>query len=116
LRLQQVKLAQLQKYLPTLQLKKAMLQAEVNYTQQEIEKLQQEFDTQEKQISRYSSLFSDRATNDFYAALNIIDVRKRYENIAGVDIPIFEDVSFAPGTYSLFDTPIWYESAIAGVK
>ena len=40
LRLQQLKLAQLLKYLPTLQLKKAMLQAEVNFTQQEIETLQ----------------------------------------------------------------------------
>lgn len=116
LRLQQVKLAQLQKYLPTLQLKKAMLQAEVNYTQQEIEHLQHEFDTQEKQIARYSALFSDRATNDFYASLNIIEVQKRYENIAGVDIPIFENVAFAPSVYSLFDTPIWYESAIAGVR
>jgi len=116
LRLQQIKLAQLKKYLPTLQLKKAMLQAEVNYTQQEIEQLQQEFNLQEKLISRYSALFSDRATNDFYSSLNITEVHKRYENIAGVDIPIFEDVAFAPSTYALFDTPVWYESAIEGVK
>lgn len=116
LRLQQLKLAQLRKYLPTLQLKKAMLQAEVNYTQQEIEHLQHEFNLQEKQISRYSALFSDRATNDFYSSLNITEVHKRYENIAGVDIPIFENIEFAPATYALFDTPVWYESAIEGVK
>ncbi|MCX6990111.1 MAG: V-type ATP synthase subunit D [Chlamydiae bacterium] len=116
LRLQQLKLAQLLKYLPTLQLKKAMLQAEVNYTQQEIETLQTEFELQENKISRFSSLFSDRATNDFFSALNIIGVHKRYENIAGVDIPIFESVSFSPSNYSLFDTPIWYESAIEAVK
>ena len=116
LRLQQVKLSQLLKYLPTLQLKKAMLQAEVNYTQQEIETLQGEFDSEENRISRFSALFSDRATNDFFSALNITQVHKRYENIAGVDIPIFESVSFSPATYSLFDTPIWYESAILAVK
>jgi V/A-type H+-transporting ATPase subunit D len=116
LRLQQLKLAQLLKYLPTLQLKKAMLQAEVNFTQQEIETLQSEFELQENKVSRFSSLFSDRATNDFFSALNITQVHKRYENIAGVDIPIFESVSFAPSSYSLFDTPIWYESAIDAVK
>jgi len=116
LRLQQLKLAQLLKYLPTLQLKKAMLQAEVNFTQQEIETLQSEFELQENKVSRFSSLFSDRATNDFFSALNITQVHKRYENIAGVDIPIFESVSFSPSSYSLFDTPIWYESAIDAVK
>jgi V/A-type H+-transporting ATPase subunit D len=116
LRLQQVKLAQLQKYLPTLQLKKAMLQSEVNFTQLEIEQLDADFSKQETTISRFSSLFSDRSTHDFFSALNISDVSKRYENIAGVDIPILEKVVFSPGSYSLYDTPIWYEAAIDSVK
>jgi V/A-type H+-transporting ATPase subunit D len=116
LRLQQVKLAQLQKYLPTLQLKKAMLQSEVNFTQLEIEQLDADFSRQETTISRFSSLFSDRSTHDFFSALNISEVSKRYENIAGVDIPIFEKVIFSPGSYSLYDTPIWYEAAIDAVK
>jgi V/A-type H+-transporting ATPase subunit D len=116
LRLQQVKLAQLQKYLPTLQLKKAMLQAEVSLSQQEIEQLTSEFDLQDKHIRRFSPLFSERATNDFFSALTIQQVHKKHENIAGVDIPIFEHVSFAPAEYSLFDSPVWYEAAIDAVK
>lgn len=116
LRIQQVKLAQLQKYLPTLQLKKSMLQAEVNYTQQEIEQLSGEFDLQEGHIAKFSALFTDRSSNDFFTALNIHEVNKKYENIAGVDIPLFDGITFSSNQYSLFDTPIWYESAIASVK
>ncbi|NDD58388.1 MAG: V-type ATP synthase subunit D [Chlamydiae bacterium] len=116
LRIQQVKLAQLLKYLPTLQLKKAMLQAEVNLCQQEIEQIQAEFNQQETVVSRFSALFSERSIHDFFSALNVTEVRKSYENIAGVDIPLFEGVSFSSPNYMLFDTPIWYESAILGVK
>lgn len=116
LRLQQIKLSQLQKYLPTLQLKKAMLQAEVNLTQQEIEQQMTEFASTEKLIARFSSLFSDRATSDFFSALTIERVIKKHENIAGVDIPIFEGIAFKPADYLLFDSPVWYEPAIDAVK
>ena len=116
LRLQQVKLSELQKYLPPLQLKKAMLQAEVSECQQEITQVLKEFDQQGEVIARFSALFSDRAINDFFSALDITEVRKKYENIAGVDIPVFEGISFAPASYMLFDTPIWYESAINAVR
>lgn len=116
LRAQQVKLAQLQKYLPTLQLKKAMLQAEVSQVQAEIEKLQAEFYDQEARIGRYAALFSERNTGDFFSAISIEKVEIVHENIAGVDIPIFEKIIFAPGIYSLYDTPVWFESALEGVK
>ena len=43
LRTQQNKLSQLQKYLPTLQLKKAMLQAEVNEARIEIAQCEKEY-------------------------------------------------------------------------
>jgi V/A-type H+-transporting ATPase subunit D len=116
LRVQQIKLAQLQKYLPTLQLKKAMLQVEVNLSQQEIEQLMNQFHQQEKIITRFSALFTDRSINDFFSALNINEIQKTHENIAGVDIPVFENIVFSSPSYMLFDTPIWYESAIDAVK
>jgi V/A-type H+/Na+-transporting ATPase subunit D len=116
LRVQQVKLAQLQKYLPTLQLKKAMLQVEVNQTQAEIEQLKFDFHQMEERVRHYAALFSERNTGDFFSAVTIVEVRKSYENIAGVDIPLFEEILFSPASYSLFDTPVWFESAIEGVK
>jgi len=116
LRTQQVKLVQLQKYLPTLQLKKAMLQVEVSHAQQEIENLFVDFDCTDQRIEHYAALFTDRNAIDLFSAVKIKEVKKRYENIAGIETPLFEDVEFEPSTYALFDTPPWMESAVDGVK
>lgn len=116
LRLQQVKLQQLQKYLPTLQLKKALLQIEVNQVASEIELLKGNLAIEEEALDKYSALFSEKNSGRFFSSVSIEEVKVAYENIAGVDIPIFEEVVFGKPTYSLFDTPIWYESAMTGVR
>jgi len=116
LRMQQLKLERLGKYLPTLQLKKAMLQMEVNCAQLEIEEYSAQFGQVEQQASRYCSLFTDKGASQLFSSVTILTVEKSYENVAGVDIPLFEKVVFAPGAYSLFDTPVWLDSAIDGVK
>ncbi len=116
LRIQQLKHDRLRKYLPTLQLKKAMLQVEVNLAQGEIELLAVRFSEQLEKVGQYSSLFTDRNAPDLFSTVKIHQVVKTFENIAGVDIPIFEQVVFEPSTYALFETPIWFESAIQGLK
>lgn len=116
LRAQQVKLDRLRKYLPTLQLKKAMLQMEVNQAQVEIEQLTAEFNAFQDKVGKYSSLFTERSASDLFSAIKVQQVETTYENIAGVEIPNFERIIFEPSTYSLFDTPVWFESAILGIK
>ncbi|MES2345330.1 MAG: V-type ATP synthase subunit D [Chlamydiota bacterium] len=112
LRSQQVKLAQLQKYLPTLQLKKAMLQVEVNTAQHEINQLKGEFKSAEERVLKFSRLLSDKSAPDLFSAIKIHKVGKKYENIAGIDVPYFEGISFEAPSYALFDTPLWMESAV----
>jgi len=116
LRTQQLKLERLRKYLPTLQLKKAMLQVEVNQAQIEIEALLTDFATYHERVAKYSALLTERSAPDLFSSVTIRTVERSYENVAGVDIPLFERVVFEPAAYSLFDTPVWFESAIAGIK
>ena len=116
LRIQQLKLNRLQKYLPTLQLKKAMLQLEVNQAQAEIDQLRVDFSVAHGYVERYSSLLTDRHAPDLFSTVHIVQVETGFENIAGVDIPLFERVIFSPPEYELFNTPIWFESAIDGIK
>lgn len=116
LRTQQLKLERLKKYLPTLQLKKAMLQTEINQAQSEIDLLKAEFLVARGYVERYSALLTDRRASDLFAAVTIVKVELGAENIAGVDIPVFQKVHFASSDYSLFDTPIWFESALEGIK
>ncbi len=65
LRAHQVKLDRLKKYLPTLQLKKAMLQVEVIQAGAEIEMLKEEFLIAEEKVSKFSSLLSPDGQKDF---------------------------------------------------
>ena len=116
LRLHQVKLERLQKYLPTLQLKKAMLQIEVIQSQAEIDLLKDAFGVIEEKVSKFSSLLTDKRVSDIFSATKIDRVETTHENIAGVDIPLFKNVIFEESTYSLFDTPLWFESAIVKIK
>ncbi len=116
LRVQQLKLAQLQKYLPTLQLKKALLQLEVNIISEEIAKLRKELGFAREKVEKYAALFSDQAASELMAAVSIQAVQKSYENIAGVELPIFEKVRFVDPEYSFFDTPVWLDAAISGVQ
>lgn len=116
LRLQQLRLNQLQKYLPTLQLKKALLQVEVSSAQLEIEQLQQQYQTQEETVTAYAALFSDRGAVDLFPAVKVLDVKRHVENIAGVDIPVFEKVIFQESFHFLFDAPVWLDSATAGLR
>jgi V/A-type H+/Na+-transporting ATPase subunit D len=116
LRSQQYRLQQLQKYLPTLQLKKMLLQMEVNQAELEIQQLEEEFKAEEKRISGYAALFSDRSASDLFPSVKVAEIQKKFENIAGVDIPILEKVVFQDHPYMLFDSPVWIDSAIAGLK
>lgn len=115
LRAQQVRLAQLQKYLPTLQLKKALLQVEVHAAKSETGRLKQKTKEALEHVEDYAKLFPEMDFPTIEHAVEIEEIKKRTENIAGVEIPIFEGVSFRPLEYHVFDSPPWMEAAILGV-
>lgn len=116
LRAQQGRLAQLQKYLPTLQLKKAMLQLEVHEARLELAKCDEAYESLHAAAEEYSALLSVRYMMDFTNAVHITNIAKRYENIAGVEVPYFEGITFADFSYNLFDTPPWVDSVIVGLR
>src|ERR1700733_5650778 len=90
LRAQQYRLNQLQKYLPTLQLKKAMLQAEVQQTRLEIGALEEAYNKEHQQVEEFSALLTDKTSIDPKQVTKILEFKKHYENIAGVEVPHFE--------------------------
>ena len=116
LRDQQIKLGQLQKYLPTLQLKKAMLQLEINQLITTLEQLNILLSEIEEKANRYTQLLSASDADILFESCKVKVVKKRFENIAGVEIPIFEEIIFEEFPYSLFDTPFWLEDGIDGIK
>src|SRR6185295_19250640 len=90
LRVQQNRLQLLHKYLPTLQLKKAMLQAEVSLARLEIDGLVEERASAKEKTDAFSSVLTDPLSFDITLAVSLQDIKKRYENLAGVEVPYFE--------------------------
>ncbi len=116
LKFQQTRLEQLRRYLPTLQLKKAMLQAEVSSVVQELIQLENVYHKMKKDAEKFAHLFTTLSLDDFFDSLKVEDVKVDHENIAGVEIPVFKEVVFAKSTYSLFVTPLWWDSALSEMK
>ena len=76
LRSQQIRLTQFLRYLPTLQLKKAMLQYEVSLAAMEISQLKEEDDQVRRQVDEFASLISGKVEIDFMKFAEISAARR----------------------------------------
>ena len=115
LREEQNKLSQLEKYVPTLQLKKAMLQQEIIETVMAKQKIENDFFVVEDLFKESSILLSD----DRAVLLKTLAVEKivtHIENIAGVEVPVFDSITFSRLNYNLFDTPAWFDLIVEKLK
>ena len=116
LRVQQVKHQQLIRYLPTLQLKKAMLKQEVNIVQQQIDEEKQILDSLVNNAFSLGKILQKESMNRFYESLRIEKLHVETENIAGIDVPSFLDVDFAPVAYHGASVPLWWDFALEQLK
>lgn len=116
LRDQQHLLAQLEKYLPTLQLKKSLLQTQVMLSKNRISRLMEEHDKRKMEVSDFSYLLTSKYEKEFFSYIQIKHVQKSYENIAGVELPELEKVVFRQSDYNLLETPVWFDAALEKVQ
>ena len=93
LKAQKENLKRFTRYLPTLELKKKQLLVEIRTVQKKINQLQSEIEKIENQVSHWVDVFAeDIDLNNFF---NIKEVIKDQDNIAGIDIPVFQRVGLA---------------------
>jgi V/A-type H+-transporting ATPase subunit D len=116
LRVQQQRLQELSQYLPTLQLKKAILQTQVQEAHQAIQQEQSSFNDNYSQICSYGALLSGSVGGHLDEYVRVVAVQRGYENNAGVEIPYLEKVEFAPLTYSLMNTPVWLDAVVVALR
>ena len=113
-------LKQFNRYLPTLQLKKQQLQTVIRQIEGEIEEYKL---AQQKLISSIQNWIAVFGENSSFDSLHTLDnlvkidtIKKGKGNIAGVEIPVFEDLTFKDISYSLFEYPLWVDSGIEALK
>ena len=110
LKAQRDALKRFQRYLPTLLLKKQQLQLEVRQLDVKIEEKEAEYRKLQDGLAKWVKLFSEPV--DFGQFLQIGEIRQMTGNIAGVNIPVLQDVVFKRTLPDLFDTSSWIDDGI----
>jgi V/A-type H+-transporting ATPase subunit D len=93
---QQNSLEQFKRYLPVLELKKILLQSVLS--QLDVELLQSESKKIENQrrLMSVSALFAKPGMKEFTDSMRVLSIQRGEENIAGIELPVFKGVEFAP--------------------
>ncbi len=102
------------RYLPTLDLKKKQLLIEIRKIQSRIDLLNQESDRVDKEVYKWADLFTDRI--DLRDYISVKELKIGEENVAGIDIPVFEDLIFDDIEIDYLNTPVWIDEAIRVCK
>ncbi|MFO8042671.1 MAG: V-type ATP synthase subunit D [Alkalispirochaeta sp.] len=107
-------LKRFQRYLPTLQLKKQQLQMVIRQVEQEHENLVREKDQLRKDLLQWIGVFNDGIDLTPYAEVE--KITSSTGNIAGIDIPVFEDLQFVDRRWDLVGTPPWVDSGVEALR
>ena len=116
LKKQKDNLKQFQRYLPTLQLKKQQLQSVIMKIRAEMEQKEAERIQMIGDLDDWIAVFAE---NEIFEEEKKLDrlvqpdkVIVKDENIAGVTIPAFEELTFKDINYDVDDYPLWVDTAV----
>ena len=116
LKKQKDNLKQFQRYLPTLQLKKQQLQSVIMGIRQELERKEAERIQMIGDLDDWVAVFAE---NELFEEKKRLDqlvqpdkVIVKDDNIAGVKIPAFEELTFKDIDYDVDDYPLWVDTAV----
>ncbi len=110
-------LKQFQRFLPTLQLKKQQLQMEMRTCLERIEANEKRERAAKNALSAWTRLFGDRTAADRLASyLKVRKIQTGTQNIAGVDVPVFESVLFDLAEFDLYTEEPWFDDALVSLK
>jgi V/A-type H+-transporting ATPase subunit D len=107
-------LRQYERYLPTLQLKKQLLQLEILHQQSALKERKNSLSEKKKSAENWLGLLVEAPDiRQWLIPQKIITAKK---NVAGVDVPVFERVNFEPAEYDLFLTPFWVDAGVETLR
>jgi V/A-type H+-transporting ATPase subunit D len=107
-------LRQYERYLPTLQLKKQLLQLEILHQQSALKERKNSLSEKKKSAENWWGLLVEAPDiRQWLIPQKIITAKK---NVAGVDVPVFERVNFEPAEYDLFLTPFWVDAGVETLR
>ena len=118
--MQKDRLKQYQRYLPTLQLKKQQLQSVIMKIEADYEKKKAEHASMVKDLDDWVAVFAE---NTLFGAEKSIEHLVKPDkviygntNIAGVTVPVFEELTFCDIAYDVADYPLWVDEALVRMR
>ncbi len=111
LRIEQGKLRGFEYFLPTLRLKKALLQQEISDARAEQRRWLELVEKQWENFGRFAPLFSTSRYNPL-SLVSIGEIQRTIENIAGIEVPQLVAVRIDVAPYSTVDTPVWLDGIL----
>ena len=114
LKTQRDSMARFQRYLPTLLLKKQQLQMEMRGLDQLIIEKKEEEQAARAQLDSWIQLYSEPVDLAPFAQVDSLITSSG--NIAGVTIPILDDLTFQAAEIDLFETSPWTDEGVRVMK
>ena len=102
------------RYLPTLILKKQQLQLEIIKAGHAIKEIEEEIEKLELAVNSWVEVFAEDV--DIRNLIQVEKIKTTEENIAGIDILVFEKMDFKLQKYDFRRTPLWVDFGIEVVK
>ena len=120
LKVQKDRLKQFQRYLPTLQLKKQQLQAVVMQVTAQLEQVARQRQAAVAGLDDWVAVFAENDSFPEEKRLGAL-IRPRHvvcgeQNIAGVTVPVFQELSFEDIRYDVADYPLWVDTAAVRLR
>ena len=101
-----------QRTLPTLQSKETALRLEVKKAKKELEDLDREVNQRIKDYDQMIALWGEFDTS----LIHVDDVRMSIKKIAGVRVPVLDEVVYSTKEFSLFSCPKWFADGFEQLK
>ncbi|MFP4114513.1 MAG: V-type ATP synthase subunit D [Spirochaetota bacterium] len=114
LKRQKDSLKRFQRYLPTLQLKKQQLQMVIRQVEAEMRAKDGERERLHRELMSWVEVFGEDVGLENH--LKIRSLITSSGNIAGIDIPVFEEITFDEPPYDLYLMPLWVDRGIGALK
>lgn len=116
LKKQKENLKQFERYLPTLQLKKQQLQSVIMKVRQDLEDKEAERTQMIGNLDEWIAVFAENEIFDEEKKLEQLVQPDKViavdENIAGVTVPAFQELTFKDINYDVDDYPLWVDTAV----
>lgn len=113
-------LQQFQRYLPTLQLKKQQLQMVIMKKNAELAIQEQKLLSMVDGLDDWVAVFAENTAFAEDKKIEALVVPDRIvcgrENIAGISVPVFEELTFREIVYDAADYPLWVDEALVRIR